>query len=238
MNAGNTFDASRIRALIFDLDGTLADTIGAIRDAINDTMQKYGYPEKTYAQVRDAIGNGARMLVRRCMPTGEAEDEKKVDRVLASYDLAYARTYLHTRACYEGVREAVAELSARGYRIAVLSNKQDAYVKGLVSQLFGDGEIELAVGQTALPIKPNPTVPRLLAHQLCVGLHECALIGDSDVDVLTAKNAAMVSVGCSWGYRGRSELERAGADAVIDRPDQLLELFLSVPPPVEEFLDS
>lgn len=217
-----------VRALIFDLDGTLADTVSAIRDAVNDTMRTYGYPEKTYEQVLRAIGNGARMIVRRCMPASEAEDETRVSRVLATYDLAYAKTYLHTRECYEGMRETVRELVARGYRLAVLSNKQDAYVKGLVEQLFPDGEFELVVGQTALPTKPDPTVPSLIAHQLCVDLHECAMIGDSAVDVQTAKNAGMMSVGCSWGYGGRASLETAGADVIIDTPAGLTELLASL----------
>ena len=227
-------DTSHIRALIFDLDGTLADTIGAIRDGINDTMQSYGYPHKTYDQILHAIGNGARNLVRRCMPEPDASDEQKVSAVLASYDLALARTHLHTRECYEGIREAIRELHARGYRLAVLSNKQDAYVKGLIRQLFPDGEFEIVMGQTALPLKPDPTVPCLIAHQLCVQASECAEIGDSDVDVLTAKNAGMMSVGCSWGYRGRAVLETAGADVVIDRAEQLTKLFAPLPAPLDE----
>ena len=226
MNQENSrCDVGRVRALIFDLDGTLADTVDAIRDAVNDTMRAYGYPEKTYEQVLHAIGNGARMIVRRCMPPAEATDEGKVDRVLASYDLAYARTYLHTRRCYDGVTEMLAQLHARGYRLAVLSNKQDAYVKGLVAQLIDDGIIEIAMGQTALPTKPDATVPRLIAHQLCVDIRECAMVGDSHVDVQTAKNAGMLSVGCSWGYGGRASLEQAGADVVIDHPCELTALF-------------
>ena len=226
--------AADVRALIFDLDGTLADTIGAIRDGINDTMQSYGYPHKTYDQILHAIGNGSRNLVRRCMPEPDASDEKKVSAVLASYDLALARTHLHTRECYEGVREAIRELHARGYRLAVLSNKQDAYVKGLIAQLFPDGEFEIVKGQTAWPLKPDATVPRLIAHELCVDVRECAMVGDSDVDVLTAQNAGMISVGCAWGYRGRAVLEATGADVVIDRAEELTKLFAPLPVPLDE----
>ena len=218
-----------IRALIFDLDGTLADTIGGIRDGMNETMYKYGYPAKTYDEIRRAIGNGARMLIKRCMPEPDASNEQKVKAVLASYDLAYSRTYLHTRECYEGIVQAVKELHARGYRLAVLSNKQDAYTKGLVEQLFPDGEFEIVMGQSELPTKPDPTVPHLIAHLLCVDADECAMIGDSDVDVLTAQNAGMTSVACSWGYRERNMLERLGAQHLIDRPAELLDIFPEVP---------
>lgn len=220
-----------VRALIFDLDGTLADTIGGIRDGMNETMHKYGYPSKTYEEIRRAIGNGARMLVKRCMPEPDASDDAKVKRVLASYDLAYSRTYLHTRECYEGIVQTVKELHARGYRLAVLSNKQDAYTKGLVEQLFPDGEFEIVMGQSELPTKPDPTVPHLIAHLLCVDPDECAMIGDSDVDILTAKNAGMTGVSCSWGYRERSILESLGAQHVIDQPAELLNIFPEVPVP-------
>ena len=229
MNTNDNTSARPVRALIFDLDGTLADTIGGIRDGMNETMHKYGYPPKTYEDIRRAIGNGARLLVKRCMPEPDASNEQKVKTVLASYDLAYARTHLHTRECYEGIVEAVKELHARGYRLAVLSNKQDAYTKGLVDQLFPDGEFEIVMGQGELPTKPDPTAPQLIAHLLCVDADECAVIGDSDVDIVTAQNAGMRSVGCSWGYRGRQVLEGLGAQHVVDTPLRLLDIFPEIP---------
>ncbi len=212
------------RALIFDLDGTIADTIGAICDGINETMRAYDYPEKTYEDIRIAIGNGARLLVKRCMPADAAQDEQQVSRVLNTYDTAYAHTYLHTDRCYDGIPAAITALCARGYRIAVLSNKQDAFVKGLIAQLLPGGECEIVLGQTVLPTKPDPTVPRLIAEQLGVSPTECVMIGDSEVDIATAKNAGMHSIGCAWGYRGREALSRAGADAVIDTPLELIEI--------------
>ena len=214
-----------IRALIFDLDGTIADTINAIRDGLNETLRKYNYPEKTYEDVRRAIGNGARSLVKRSMPEPDASDESKAAAVFSSYDLAYSYTYLHTRECYEGIPDVVSKLKERGYRLAVLSNKQDPFVKGLIKQLLPKGEMELVMGQTKLPTKPDPTVPRLISLQLCVPPQCCAMIGDSEVDIQTAKNAGMLAVGCSWGYRGRAALEDAGADVVVDTPEELLALF-------------
>lgn len=218
-------DNSNIRALIFDLDGTIADTINAIRDGLNEALRKYNYPEKTYEDVRRAIGNGARSLVKRSMPEPDAFDEDKALTVFRSYDLAYAHTYLHTRECYDGIPEVIARFKERGYRLAVLSNKQDPFVKGLIRQLLPAGEMEIVMGQTKLPTKPDPTVPRLISLQLCVPPHACAMIGDSEVDIQTAKNAGMLAVGCSWGYRGRAALVEAGADIVVDSPLELLALF-------------
>jgi phosphoglycolate phosphatase len=225
-----------VRALIFDLDGTIADTINAIRDGLNETMKKYNYPERTYEDVRRAIGNGARSLVRLSMPEPDCQNETRVGAVLSSYDLAYSRTYLHTRECYNGIPEVVAQLHERGYRMAVLSNKQDPYVKGLIRQLLPKGEMEVVMGQTELPKKPDPTVPFLIAHQLCVTPFCCAMIGDSEVDIQTAKKAGMLAVGCSWGYRSREVLEEAGADVIVDKPEELLSLFASLNAPKDESL--
>ena len=224
MNQPNNTLPRPIRALIFDLDGTLADTIGGIQDGINETMAHYGYPERSYEDIRRAIGNGARLLVRRSMPEPDAADDALVSEVLAYYDDAYSRTYMHTRECYEGMVETVKALHACGYRLGVLSNKQDTYTKRLVAQLFPDGEFSVVMGQTDLPTKPAPTVPHLIARTLGVEPSECAMIGDSDVDIITAKNAGMVGIGCSWGYRGADMLRACGAHAVIDQPTDLLDL--------------
>ncbi len=227
-------DHPNVRALIFDLDGTIADTINAIRDGLNETLRKYNYPEKTYEDVRRAIGNGARSLVKRSMPEPDASCEDKALAVFRSYDMAYSYTYLHTRECYDGIPETVAALKERGYRLAVLSNKQDPFVKGLIKQLLPEGEMEIVMGQTKLPTKPDPTVPRLISLRLCVPPEACAMIGDSEVDIQTAKNAGMLAVGCSWGYRGREALMAAGADVIVDTPKELLELFGGVCEPESE----
>lgn len=218
-------EKTQLQALIFDLDGTLADTLNAILEGINETMREYGYPTVTYEDACASIGNGARLLIARSMPPEAAADPEQVTRVLKSYDEAYAHTYMHTTDCYDGIPEAIRALHAMGYRIAVLSNKQDAYTKGLVRLWFPNGEIAWVYGQAAdRPTKPDPTVPRLLAEQMGVAPTACAMIGDSDVDIKTAKNAGMISIGCAWGFRGRAVLEAAGADHVLDKPDELIPL--------------
>lgn len=211
------------RVLIFDLDGTIADTIYSIRDGVNMAMNKYGFPERDYEETRAAIGNGARELIRLSLPKGTQSDSLLVDKVLADYDAFYEQTYANIDGTYEGVDTAIRTLIERGYKIAVLSNKQDAYVKKIVALLFPDGEISYAMGQTALPKKPDPTVPLMIAAKLGAAPDECAFIGDSDVDVLTAKNSGMYAVAVTWGYRPRSEL--SDADALVDTADELLALF-------------
>ena len=214
-----------IRLLILDLDGTLADTIGSICEGVNLAMQKYGFPERSYEEVRVAIGNGARELIRLSMPEAARADGALVDRVFADYNDFYGQTYAHCDCCYDGILESLNELKRRGYTLAVLSNKQDVYVKALVKSLLPEGLISLAAGQTDLPKKPDPTVPLMMASELGFLPSQTAFIGDSEVDVATAKNARMLAVGCSWGYRERAMLVQSGADCILDKPRELMDLF-------------
>ena len=215
-----------IKAIIFDLDGTLADTIGSIRTAVNIAMRHYGFHEHDYEAVRRAIGNGARMLIRRLVPSDVAADESRVTEILNYYNACYAETYTEADTCYKGMKNAVLELHRRGYKLAVLSNKPDVYTVALTKILFPEGVMTIAQGQLdSVPTKPDPTAPLDIAARLGVTADECAFVGDSEVDILTAKNAKMYSVGCAWGYRPREVLVETGANIIIDRPTQILDIF-------------
>ena len=212
--------------LMLDLDGTIADTIGSIRDAVNLALKKNGYADRSYDQVRMAIGSGARMLIDRSIRIEDsAVDTETITRVYADYESFYDVTYDHVDGCYEGMSEAMHALHDRGYTLAVLSNKQDSYVKKIVELLFPDGIVAHAQGQTELPVKPDPAAPLAIAARLGFDPSETVFIGDSDVDIYTGQNAGMKTVGCAWGYRGRTVLEASGADYVIDRASELLTLF-------------
>ena len=217
--------SDNIKLLIFDLDGTLADTIESIREGVNIVMERHGFPKRSYEEIRLAIGNGARELIRRSLPSDVAVDASLVDKYLKEYDEAYGWVYDHCDSCYDGMYETVRELKKRGYTLSVLSNKQDAYVKALVKNLFPDREFSIVMGQSDLPKKPDPTVPFMIAGELGFKAENAAFVGDSDVDVVTAKNAGMISVGCAWGYRGGAILKDKGADFVIEEPRKLLEIF-------------
>ena len=215
-----------IKAIIFDLDGTLADTIGSIRTAVNMAMRHYGFPEHDYEAIRRAIGNGARMLIRRLVPSDVADDDARVTEILDYYNACYSKTYTEADTCYDGMKNAVLELYRRGYKLAVLSNKPDVYTVALAKILFPEGVISISQGQLdSVPTKPDPTAPLDIAARMGVTADECAFVGDSEVDILTAKNAKMYSVGCSWGYRPREVLANTGADVIIDVPTQILEIF-------------
>ena len=211
------------KLLIFDLDGTLADTLITIRDSVNMALEKHQLPLRTYDEVMWAIGNGARELMRRSVPTELSTDQDFIDRIYEDYTEAYNKTFANIDGCYPFVSEVLHTLKERGYTLAVLSNKPDFYTRIIVEALFPDGIISFAAGQTSLPRKPDPTVPLMIAERFGVSPQECAFIGDSDVDVMTAKNSGMTAVACSWGYRPKEAL--LDADYIIDDARELLSIF-------------
>lgn len=214
-----------IKVIIFDLDGTVADTIYAIREGVNLTMSALGYPEHTYEEVLGFVNFGARHLIEEALPASARGDQTVVDQTLALYDRMYAQTYLHTDRCYDGIPEAL-EILHRDFRLAMLSNKQDAMVQGLVRQLFRPGLFAIAHGvRDGLPTKPDKTVPLQYCEELGVTPVECAFVGDSDVDVATAKNAGMLAVDVTWGYRSEEVLRQKGADLLAHTPGELVEIF-------------
>ncbi len=217
--------AASVKCLIFDLDGTIADTIGTIRDAVNLCMEHRGYPTHSYEEVRLGIGSGSRELIRKMLPA-EVATEEHIDTVHEEYLACYEQTYINCKECYAGMAESICKLNERGYTVAVLSNKVDKYVKAMLPNLLPEGMVAMAMGQTELPTKPNPTVPLWMAETLGFMPAECAMIGDSEVDIRTARNAGFLAVGCSWGYRERQLLEDAGAHVILDHPYELTELFL------------
>lgn len=211
------------KLLIFDLDGTLADTLITIRDSVNMALEKHGLPPRSYDEVMWAIGNGARELMRRSVPAELSTDGDFIDRIYEDYTEAYNKTFANIDGCYPFVSEVLHTLKERGYTLAVLSNKPDFYTKRIVEALFSDGTVSFAAGQTSLPRKPDPTVPLMIAERFGVSPQECAFIGDSDVDVMTAKNSGMTAVACSWGYRPKEALQ--DADYIIDDARELLSIF-------------
>ena len=182
---------SYIKALIFDLDGTLADTIPAITEAVNMTLEELGFPIHTQDEIRNYIGRGPRHLISEALPKEVRFDEGIVNKALSMYDSAYAKTYMNTDSLYDGMEDAIITLS-KHYKIAVLSNKQDEYVKNLIKQLLPEGICEIVRGTIAgKPAKPDKSAALEIIDALGVSNYECMLIGDSDIDIQTAKNAEM-----------------------------------------------
>ena len=213
------------KLLIFDLDGTLVDTLPSITKAINMCAEHFGYPKKTSEEVRLAVGNGVDVLLRETMPKEEWETEEQRLKIKSYFASCYETTQREIDSCYSGIMEALVCAKEKGFLLAVLSNKPDALVQIIVKNLFDDGFICKSMGQTDMPKKPDPYVPLLLAKTLDVLPQNTYFIGDSEVDVLTGKNAGMKTVAVSWGFRDRKVLEESKPDIIIDTRAELLEYF-------------
>ena len=204
-----------MRAVIFDLDGTLLNTLDDLTDATNAALRHFGCPERTREEVRQFVGNGAERLIRLALPGNE--DDPAVSEVLSWYkDFYAAHSQIKTRP-YEGVLEALAAVKAE-FPVAVVSNKPDNATKLLCKQYFGD---VYALGEgSAMPRKPAPDmVHRAMAD---IGAEKCIYVGDSEVDVLTAKNTGVPCLSVLWGFRDRETLLQAGAEHFCENPCDLL----------------
>ena len=218
-----------IEAVVFDLDGTLADTLRDIAEAMNRALAARGMPQHPPAHYRALIGGGARELVSKVIPR-DAASQAQADAVLAAFRREYLpRPVVHTRA-YPGIDELLAELARRGLPLAVLSNKLDAPTREIVRALFPDVPFAAVYGERPpLPRKPDPATALALARELGVAPERCAFVGDSQVDVSTALAAGMLPVAVTWGFRDRPELEASGAKLLIAEPRELLGLLDPLP---------
>ena len=217
-----------IKAAIFDLDGTLLDTMGDLLTAMNRMLRELGFPERTYDELLMFINRGARLFVGRSLPEGSIKDfdDPLVDRALEVYARHYSECCLDTTHPFEGVPEAVAALRAAGVKVSVLSNKQDAFVKETVATLY-PGAFDTVHGQLDLPEKPDPAPALAIAAELGVKPEECAFIGDSDIDIKTGVNSGMLPIGVTWGYRSEECLRDAGAELIVHRPEELVTSLLN-----------
>lgn len=209
------------KAVIFDLDGTLLNTLGDLASSVNFALRECGYPERTVDEVRSFIGNGVVMLMRRSVPKGTNEaDEKACFEKFRAYYLEHMED---TTAPYDGVNELIEKLSARGIKTAVVSNKLDAGVKGLCEKYFPGLTCAFGVNNES-ERKPAPANVFKALSKLKVEKSEALYVGDSEVDVQTAQNAGLEMVGVTWGYRSRETLVSAGANHIVEKPEKLLDL--------------
>lgn len=208
--------------VIFDLDGTLINTLEDLTDSVNSAMARYGYPSRTITEVRSFVGNGVDRLVALSIPGGEqnADYEKCVEHCRRHYAL----NMQNKTKPYDGVIELLRELAAKNIKMAVVSNKFDAAVKGLCRTFFG-GILHVAIGDSAgADKKPEPDTVEAALKELNASAGGAVYVGDSEVDAVTAKNAGIPFVGVTWGFRDRTVLEHAGADFIIDKLCELLNI--------------
>ena len=210
--------------ILFDMDGTVLDTLCDLWASTNAILRELGYPERTTEEIRSFVGNGARNQLRRALPEGSSD--AAIDDALARYRVHYAAHCRDHTKPYEGVVPMLRALSAAGKKLAVVSNKPDEMVRILNAEHFG-ALVPVAVGETPeLRRKPEPDAVLAALSALGAGKDGAVYVGDSEVDVLTARNAGLPLIAVSWGFRGREALLAAGAETIADTPEQLLALCL------------
>jgi phosphoglycolate phosphatase len=216
--------ALKYDGVIFDLDGTLVDTLEDLADAMNRVLRAEQAPVHSYATYKLLIGKGIRNLVGQALPA-EMRSDETIARCYEAMIADYGEHCLVKTRRYDGVGELVSGLRAAGAKLAVLSNKSDALTRRIVESLFAPGDFDVVMGaQPGLPLKPDPTVALLIGDRLGAAPSRIVFLGDSGIDMLTAGAAGMIAVGAAWGFRTKDELVENGASAVLDHPRQLLEL--------------
>lgn len=216
-------DPTQTRLVIFDLDGTLIDSIGDLADAMNAVLEDLGHPTHPRDDYRDFVGNGIEVLARRALPP-EIVDTTNVPDVVAAVRKEYSTRWTATTRPYPRIPELLRELRSRGLATAVLSNKPDHATRAIVGELFADHEFTIVRGAIdGVPLKPDPTAVHEIVSRLGLSPRDTAFVGDTPVDMTTGANAGTLTVGVTWGFRSADELLLADADRVIHHPLDLLE---------------
>lgn len=206
---------------IFDLDGTLLDTLQDLAAAVNFALRKNGMEEHSIDDIRRFVGNGVRKLIERAVPDGSKNP--RIDEVFADFRSYYMQHSLDTTKPYDGITEILQELKQRGCKMAVVSNKMMAATQELVAHFFP--EIEVAIGENeaeGIRKKPAPDMVFEALNRLGAEAESAVYIGDSDVDIQTAKNAGVPCISVLWGFRNREFLLEHGAQRFIEKPSEII----------------
>ena len=209
---------------IFDLDGTLADSLRDLADAVNEGLRGLGHPTHTVEAYRYFVGDGAVKLCERALPE-DKRDEAEIQRLLARFGEYYGSHCFDHTVPYAGMPGTVKRLKEAGVKCAVASNKPDDFSQAVVRRLYGEGLFDLVRGKReGVPVKPAPDIVYSILDELGASAEETVFIGDSSVDVLTARNSGLPCIGCDWGFRGEGELRDNGCDIIAYRPEELFPL--------------
>lgn len=211
------------KAIIFDLDGTLANTLESIAYSTNKALAQFGLAPFEKERYKYFVGDGAEELMRRCLIADGDTDLKHLPQMKEVYSTIFEENCMYHVEPYEGISELLGALKEKGVMIAVLSNKPHLRTIDVVNTLFGEGFFDMVQGQSAgIRKKPSPEGVFLIAERLKLAKEEIVYIGDTDTDMVTGKSAGVFTIGALWGFRDRAELQENHADAVIAHPDELL----------------
>lgn len=211
---------------VFDMDGTILDTLEDLKDSLNYALAEAGCPTRTLAEVRRFVGNGMQKLIERATPADSSAEEK--EKILVSFKAHYKEHCADKTKAYDGILELLRTLRESGCRTAVVSNKGDFAVQELCRQYF-DGLMDCAIGEKeGVKKKPAPDSVNEVLKELQTDRQDAVYIGDSEVDIQTAENAGMDCIIVSWGFREREFLKEQGAEMIVDSVEELRKQILGV----------
>ncbi len=214
----------KYKAIIWDLDGTLLNTLEDLADSVNASLEKFNLPTRDLEEIRNFVGNGIGKLIERAI--GENGPTDMASDVLAYFRVYYGANCKNKTRPYDGIIELLRDLKEKGYKLAIVSNKIDSAVKELSKEYFGD-IFDASIGEMVnVKRKPSPDTVLFALNEIGESIEDAIYIGDSEVDVLTAKNANLDCISVSWGFRTVEELEKNGATRIIGTVDELREILL------------
>ncbi|MCL2518917.1 MAG: HAD family hydrolase, partial [Oscillospiraceae bacterium] len=203
------------KGIIFDLDGTIADTMGDLMTAMNHMLTHYGFPVRTREDLLKNINGGAVNFVRQSLPENMRDNAEFVQEAFETYIAKYRTCYCDTTNLYDGIAETAYAAKEMRMKLAVHSNKQHEQTVDIIEKLFKPGTFDIIIGYSQFPHKPDPTASLYIAEQFNAEPNEILFVGDSDVDIATAANAGMFAIGVSWGYRNVDVLISKGVNAIV-----------------------
>ncbi|MBR1420778.1 MAG: HAD-IA family hydrolase [Selenomonadaceae bacterium] len=213
--------SEKYRAAIFDLDGTLINSLEDLADSVNDMLNHFGFPTRSLEETRIAVGNGSRLLIKRSLPPDSSDE--LIDDALKFYKICYESRLTNKTRPYDGILEMLQKLRDKKIPLGICTNKHHEAAVEIVEKLFPQSTFDSILGdQKNLPRKPDPKKVLMIAEKFGVDPAEVAYFGDSSVDMETAINAGFLPIGVTWGFRDESELVNSGANIVLNHP---LELF-------------
>lgn len=215
------------KGVIFDLDGTLVDTLEDIADAANQTLKKHQYTPHGIESYRYFVGDGLQKLIERIIPAKDRQKETIVS-MMESFKVFYQRCWCRKSQPYEGIVAMVGGLLKEEIKLGVLSNKPHSFTQLLVAKFFSENQFVSVQGQIEnLPKKPDPAGAFIIADKMALNPGQIVFVGDTSIDMRTGRNAGMKTIGVEWGFRNHLELEEAGAELVVQKPHEITNFILA-----------
>lgn len=213
-------------AALFDLDGTLVDSLQDIAASMNEVLERRGFPVHPVDAYRIFVGDGMDLLARRCLPSDVDPASALISDMVQEMKRTYHKHWKNHVKPYEGIRDLLSQLHLKGIRLGILSNKPEAFTIKMVQYVFPDVAFATVRGaREGLPIKPAPDGAVDILQEWDLTPEQVLYVGDTNTDIATGKNTGMPTVGVTWGFRDREELEDCGADWVVDKPSEIRSLF-------------